>query len=131
MITFLLAIPYVIQVNDTGTLTYMINVTNVLLVDDCRDADFIEKAYGIRPTNVAKTYDEAIQIIQTKHFNIIMMDHDLGCFDKDGKEYNGTHVLTFIEPNPQYKPDDFIMVSANPVGRKNMQIIIDRILTKK
>ena len=106
----------------------MIKVNRVLLVDDCRDADFIEKAYGILPTHIAKTYDEAIALIKKGNWDIIMMDHDLGCYDSEGKELNGTHVLSFIEEHIQYKPTNFIMVSANPVGRKNMQVIIDKIL---
>lgn len=96
----------------------------VLLIDDVRNEDLIEFGYGIRPNAVVRTYDSAIAAIQEGNWDIVYLDHDLGESDIAKTGYG---IMNFIEANPHLKPGQIHIVSANPVGRKNMQIVIDRL----
>jgi len=45
----------------------------------------------------------------------------------DGERYpkNGYGIMCFLEANPQFLPEEIIIVSSNPVGRNRMQTVID------
>lgn len=99
----------------------------ILLVDDLREIDFIKKKYGVEVTHVARSYSEAIHLITNFQWDVICMDHDLASYDEAGLEKTGVHVLNYIEENIQFAPKAFLIVSDNPVGRKNMAMVIDSI----
>lgn len=86
-----------------------------LLIDDLRN---------IKADVIARTYDEGIKALQSQHFNILYLDHDLGDTDENKTGYG---IMVFLEENPKYLPNKIILVTANPVGRNRMQLVIDKI----
>lgn len=87
----------------------------VLLIDDARNikADF-----------VARTFDEGIYaLLNEGPWDILYLDHDLG--DPDPSK-TGYDIINFLEANPTLLPDKIVLVTSNPVGRKKMQSVIDR-----
>lgn len=82
-----------------------------LYVDDLRDCPegFI----------VARTYEEAIHILQTSEVNILTLDHDLG-EDVDGNELRNGYDLVKYFCEHGLKASKIYMHTDNPVGRKNM-----------
>lgn len=80
----------------------------------------------------AYTAKECINILQTNpnKIGILSLDHDLGePVDSNG---TGNDVACWLEEqaysgNWDMIPDNIIVHSANPVGRKNMQAAIDNI----
>lgn len=99
----------------------------VLLIDDIRTASFIALTYGIEVTKVAKDYWQGIEALKTDQWDLLCLDHDLASFDDKGKELTGYDIMKFLEANPKYMPKDFLWVSSNPVGCKNMQACLDSI----
>lgn len=101
---------------------------NILLIDDQRTKEFIKATYGLDVTKVAADYFDGIKELQFgAPWDILLLDHDLGTYNVDGKELNGTHIMDFLEANPDLLPKKIVLVTSNPVGRKNMQAIIDKI----
>lgn len=88
-----------------------------LLIDDVRTMP-VDK--------IVRTYDEGIQALQENKWDIVWLDHDLGCF-KDGKEYTGYTILCWLEENPRFLPKNIRLVTSNPVGRARMQMVIDKL----
>jgi len=101
-----------------------------ILIDDIRsiDADVI-----------CRTFETGINALKTLDpFGILYLDHDLGQLDDDGNDLfcmidghpyraNGYGVVCFLENNPQFLPIEIRIVSSNPVGRKKMQAVIDKL----
>ena len=80
--------------------------------------------------DVARTYDEAINFLTNNQYETIYLDHDLADF-KDGKERTGySLVLWLVEQklNNCSIPSNYIMLTANPIGRANMMSVINRYL---
>jgi len=88
-----------------------------LLIDDVRTMP-VDK--------IVRTYDEGIQALQENKWDIVWLDHDLGCF-KDGKEYTGYTILCWLEENPRFLPRSIRLITSNPVGRARMQMVIDKL----
>lgn len=100
----------------------------ILLIDDQRTKSYISSTYGIDVTQVAKTYQEGIEQLQIGGpWDALLLDHDLSSYDDNGKELTGTDIMNFLEQNQDLLPKQIILVTSNPVGRKNMQAIIDKI----
>lgn len=97
-----------------------------LLIDDMRD---------IKADVVARTYAEGINALAYDGpFDILYLDHDLGEVDINSDyayDPSGYGVMCFLEENPQYLPKQIVLVTSNPVGRKNMQVVIDRLYKEK
>ena len=93
-----------------------------LLIDDVRD---------IKCDVIARTYEEGINALETMGpFDILYLDHDLGgefYLDERGYPNTGYGVMRFLEEHPQYKPGAIKLVTSNPVGRQNMQVVINRL----
>ncbi len=93
-----------------------------LLIDDVRD---------LKADRVARTYADGIAALQEEEWDVLLLDHDLGCFDEDGREYTGYDVLCWLEENTYFLPTSEIrIVSANPVGRQRMQQVIDKLYSQ-
>lgn len=101
----------------------------VLLIDDIREPSYIQYAYGVGVTDIAKTYDSGIQALIQGNWDLVLLDHDLADF-KDGVERTGYSIMCFLEENPQYLPKQIRIVSDNPVGRQRMQSIIYKLYKK-
>lgn len=87
-----------------------------LLIDDLRD---------IKADVVARTYDEGINALQNLGpFDVLFLDHDLGEADPAATGYG---IMNFLEANPELLPKKIVLVTSNPVGRQNMQVVIDRL----
>lgn len=84
-----------------------------LLIDDLRN---------INATVIARTFDEGIKALKTERFDILYLDHDLADID-DRK--TGYGIMNFLEENRHLLPTKIVLVTANPVGRVKMQVVID------
>lgn len=101
-----------------------------LLIDDLRDVDFVNKTWNVQVTDVARTFAEGINAIKAGNVDILLLDHDLGCYDEEGSELTGYKIIVFIESHPEYRPNQIVLVTSNPVGRAKMQVVIDKIYGK-
>lgn len=87
-----------------------------LLIDDMRN---------LIVDRTARTYDDGIHALTCEGpFDILYLDHDLG--EEDPRK-TGMGIMNFLEANPEYKPGTIVLVTSNPVGRKQMQVVIDKL----
>ena len=84
----------------------------MLLIDDKPDS----KNFGVHVDKVARTFDEGIKALQERRWDVLLLDHDLGDFDAQGKERDGHKVATWLEEHPQFLPRRVVAVSRNPYG---------------
>ena len=104
-----------------------------LWLDDYRDPG----KYSKLEWTWVKTAEDAVKILRTGQVEFASLDHDLtdeqmvrggtlGQIYEDGHK-SGYDVVEFLEQHPEFWPRDGVNVhSANPVGKKRMQQIIDR-----
>lgn len=104
-----------------------------LLIDDLRD---------IKADVIARTFEQGIEALKNSGpFDILYLDHDLGEIDGHGSEVprdvdgelylpNGYGIMCFLEANPELLPKDIMLVTSNPVGRKRMKTVIDKLFKK-
>lgn len=91
-----------------------------LLIDDLRD---------IKADVVARTYDEGIDALTNKGpFDVLYLDHDLA--DPDPHK-TGYGIMCFLEANLRLLPGKIMLVTSNPVGRKNMEVVIEKLYRDK
>lgn len=93
----------------------------ILVIDDQRD---------IKADKVARTFTDGINALKSDKWDVLYLDHDLGSF-VDGVEKTGYDIMVFLEENTEYLPGRIEIVSSNPVGRRNMQIVIDKLYEGK
>lgn len=87
-----------------------------LLIDDIREKDV---------SRVARSYEDGLcALTQEGPWDILYLDHDLG--DEDPKK-TGYGIMCFLEQFPQYLPGQVVLVTANPVGRQNMQRVLNKL----
>ena len=87
---------------------------------------------------IVRSYDEAIDFVNKNGIpNYISFDHDLGCNEngeilRSGYDFAKWLVSMDIENNYKF-PDDFKfnVHSANPIGRNNIQSILNNYLQFK
>ena len=95
-----------------------------LWLDDVRDPT-VEGDWVI-----ARTADEALEILKNNDVSIVSLDHDLG----DVNEKTGYDVLCemeqWVHDDPEYIPPMMYVHSANPVGRTRMNQVIQSIKKK-
>lgn len=92
---------------------------DILLIDDMRNIE--------RATFTARTYDEGIKALQERVWDILILDHDLGCYDANGREKTGYDILCWLETHREHLPKSMELISMNPVGRINMMRVIDKL----
>jgi len=91
-----------------------------LLIDDLRN---------IEADRVARTFDDGIVALRDEGpWDELFLDHDYG--DPDPHK-NGEGIMKFLEENPGLLPGNIILVTANPVGRQRMEVIIDKLYAAK
>ena len=80
-----------------------------------------------------RTADEAIAWLAAREPEIeeASLDHDLGWIEKilgnETKEKTGYDVILFLEEYPRFWPKNGVKVhSQNPVGKRRMEIVINR-----
>lgn len=102
-----------------------------LLIDDSREVDFVEATWGVKVTNVARTFAEGINALKNDGpFEVLLLDHDLASYDEEGNELTGYKVMLFLEENVHLLPARIELVTSNPVGRDNMKVVINRLYKK-
>ena len=80
------------------------NSNRTLLIDDVRT---------LKAHRIARTYDEGIKALTEESWDILLLDHDLGCFDENGREWTGYDILCFLEENRSNKSMQNYATSAN------------------
>ena len=76
----------------------------------------------------ARSFHEAIVKLELIQFNIVSLDHDLGCF-YGNVELTGYHIVQWLVQRKMdglYVPQAIRVHSANPVGRMNMEAVISK-----
>jgi CheY-like chemotaxis protein len=106
----------------------------ILLIDDIRTPALIKHTYGLFDHDYthATNYEDGIKALKSNEpFDLLCLDHDLASYcPETGKELTGYSVMLFLEANPEFRPKDYLLVTANPVGRDNMQRVIDAMKSK-
>jgi hypothetical protein len=104
----------------------------VLLIDDIRE--FGKQLPALAPTDsfaVARDFQAGIDFLLAHSrdgWDILYLDHDLG--DPD-PAHTGYAIMSLIEEFPHLKPGKIVLVTSNPVGRKQMQTVIDKLYPKE
>jgi citrate synthase len=88
----------------------------ILLIDDSRNGNYV----------IARTYDAGIYLLTSCQWDILYLDHDLGCFI-DGKEYTGYNILCWLEENHKYLPGKIMLITSNGAVREKMQNLINKL----
>lgn len=82
---------------------------------------------------VAKNFHYAITLLEYNDFDEVSLDHDLGPASVYGNtELTGYHIVKWLVQRKMdglYVPLVVKVHTANPVGRDNMQAMIDRYLS--
>lgn len=104
---------------------------SILLIDDLRDVDFVNKTWNVQVNKIARTFADGIKALKENNVEILLLDHDLACYDDEGNELTGYKVMLFLEEHPEYLPNRIVLVTSNPVGRAKMQMVIDKIYKSK
>lgn len=107
-----------------------------LLIDDMRE---FGKQIPMPPEGSewshALTYDSALFELKIGGpWDVVYLDHDLG----EPEPNNGYSLLNWIEEQAQdettkqfFVPKKIILVTSNPVGRRKMQAILDKLYPKE
>lgn len=101
-----------------------------LLIDDLRAVDFVNQTWNVNVTDVARTFADGINALKEGNIDTLLLDHDLASFDEEGNELTGYKIMVFLEENPEFLPKRILLVTSNPVGRANMQRVIDKLFQK-
>ena len=99
-----------------------------LYVDDIRDLPVCYEGWDI-----ARTYEEAIVLLTAHKYDRVSLDHDIASWDDTGREMTGYDIALWLADRKfhgEYVPPHLCVHSANPVGVKNIQGVIDRYLSK-
>jgi hypothetical protein len=84
-------------------------VKRVLLIDDQRILNAHE---------TARTYADGIKAIDKGGWDVLLLDHDLGDSDPT---HTGYGIIQHMEENPELRVPEIRLVTANPVGKANME----------
>lgn len=105
----------------------------ILLIDDLRDLRILAPRYignASYEGRTARTYDEGIQALYDGPYDLLLLDHDLGDF-KNGKERTGYNIACYLEEHPELLPNKTIVVSSNPVGKKKIEQVMEKLYAQK
>jgi hypothetical protein len=95
----------------------------VLAIDDTRE---LPEAHVL-----ARNYDEGLlQLERNGPWDLLLLDHDLASFDKDGREKTGYDIMCWLEQNVDKLPKKIECVSANPVGRARIVALSVKLYAK-
>ena len=93
-----------------------------LLIDDTRT--------NIAADIIARTFEDGIKALKENKIDVLYLDHDLG-FNHYSNNYSdektGYDIMCWLEQNQQYLPTTIVCVSANPVGAKRINQVIEKL----
>lgn len=105
---------------------------SVLLIDDAREVHHCYPGSDYAALT-ARNYKSALFALAIGHWDVILLDHDLGDFSPDGREFTGYDVLCKIEElhhNGAPLPGEIRLVTSNPSARIKMQAVVDKLYGK-
>jgi hypothetical protein len=82
----------------------------------------------------AATYDAGLFALKFHGpWDVLYLDHDLGESDPHKTGYGIMNYLESIEDvvKPLLLPKKIVLVTSNPVGRRQMQVVVDRLYPTK
>jgi hypothetical protein len=95
----------------------------ILLIDDRRN---------LPATRVARNYADGIAALQERHWDLLLLDHDLGDFSgPNGREMKGYDIACWLEEHQEHLPGDVRIVSDNSVGAENIVRALSRFYPHK
>lgn len=97
----------------------------ILWVDDMRDPpqDLI--------VDIARTYNEAVGLMQMHDYDEVYLDHDLGDWMNTEGEKTGYSFVCWMVQRKQdglHVPTKYHYLTANPIGRDRMKGTVERYL---
>lgn len=102
-----------------------------LLIDDTRDES--SENIKMRLDVIARNQWEGMrQLLDNGPWDLLLLDHDLHSYDKDGKEWTGYHIASYLEEqayngNWSVIPKKIICVSSNPEGARRINVALSKI----
>ena len=81
--------------------------------------------------DIARSYFEAIELLEANSYGTIYLDHDLASFEADGREKTGYDIVLYLvqrKSDGLPVPKTYHLLTANPVGYDNMRAVISRYL---
>jgi CheY-like chemotaxis protein len=96
---------------------------NILILEDSVERQkLFTKKFGEHILVMVDSAKSAIEELQSQKWDTVMLDHDLGGeYGVDSGPGTGYEVAKWLSENPQHKPHQIIIHSANPVGRDRMK----------
>lgn len=93
----------------------------VLLIDDMRQIHKVHpNTGGGYHARICREFQEGIEALaENVPFDIMYLDHDLG--DEAGDGYK---VMCWLEEHPEKMPKMVKVVSSNPPGRRNIEMVL-------
>jgi CheY-like chemotaxis protein len=103
------------------------NVTKVLILEDDKERhrQFKQRMLEIGASyDLVENADEAINLLKTKKYDIIFLDHDLGgeVYVSENNKNTGSEVARYLNKN--MVESIVIIHSLNPIGSEYMQSLI-------
>lgn len=99
----------------------------LILEDDPNRVKKFTQALIDHEVSVTDSSKVCIELLKTKKFDVLMLDHDLGgeVYVKSG-ENTGYEVACFLEENPDKQPTQIFIHSLNGVGAQKMNAAIPK-----
>lgn len=82
-----------------------------LLIDDIRTIPLAN--------TTARSFKEGVDQLRRKKWDLLLLDHDLGEFEKTGYD-----VMVFLKENQSFAPKMILCISDNPPGRDRINLMI-------
>jgi len=88
-------------------------MSKTLLIDDFRT---------LTVDYIARNFSDGITALKSGPWDMLFLDHDLG----EDYPNDGYGVAKFLELHPEFLPTKIQIVSSNPVGRKNIERVLEK-----
>lgn len=77
---------------------------------------------------IARTFFEGVELLENNKWDELLLDHDLGPDSIIGEvEFTGYDIMCWLEEHPEYIPKKITCISANPIGRKRIEQVIQKL----
>ena len=101
---------------------------NILILDDdLTRHELFKKNFAHHNITSVETVDQAIKLLQTRIYDAVFLDHDLGghsYVESGGAEPTGYDVAKWLSEHPEHKPKSIYIHSMNPVGADKMHKLL-------